>query len=89
MIARDRRVLKAITVTDRTVPNLSSEITPRYLRVPQAAVYVGLATKTIYRMAEERRIPFIRKGRTLLFDRVALDKWMQLGAVSPLSVWND
>jgi hypothetical protein len=34
-------------------------------------------------MAEERRIPFIRKGRTLLFDRIALDKWMQTSAVSP------
>jgi excisionase family DNA binding protein len=56
--------------------------------VPQAAIYDGLASKTLYRMAEERRIPFIRKGRTLLFDRIALDKWMQASAVSPLSLWN-
>jgi excisionase family DNA binding protein len=69
--------------------NSSPEITARYLRVPQAAIYVGLASKTLYRMAEERRIPFIRKGRTLLFDRLALDKWMQASAVSPLSLWND
>ena len=63
------------------------EIIPRYLRVRQAAIYIGLASKTVYRLAEERRIPFIRKGRTLLFDRLALDKWMQDSAVAPLSVW--
>ena len=66
----------------------SQEIIPRYLRVGQAAVYMGLASKTIYRLAEERRIPFIRKGRTLLFDRLALDKWMQDSSVTPLSVWD-
>jgi len=63
--------------------------TPRYLRIPQAASYLGLAPKTLYRLTEERRIPHIRKGRTLFFDRVALDRWMQAGTVNPLSVWEN
>jgi len=45
----------------------SQGINPRYLRIPQAATYLGLAPKTLYRLAEERRIPYIRKGRTLFF----------------------
>jgi len=65
----------------------SQEIIPRYIRIPQAASYLGLAAKTLYRLTEERRIPHIRKGRTIFFDRQALDKWMQAGAVNPLSVW--
>ena len=69
--------------------NTEQKIIPRYFRVPQAASYLGLAPKTLYRLAEEKRIPYIRKGRTIFFDRVALDKWMQTGAVSPLSAWNN
>ncbi len=64
-------------------------ITPRYLRVSQAASYLGLAPKTLYRFAEERRIPHIRKGRTIFFDRMALDKWMEDGLINPLSAWNN
>ena len=64
-------------------------ITPRYLRVPQAAVYLGYAVKTVYRLVEERRIPHIKKGRTVIFDRNVLDKWMQDGRINPLPVWNN
>ena len=67
----------------------TQDTTPRYLRVPQAASYLGLAPKTLYRLAEEKRIPHIRKGRTIFFDRVALDKWMQDGLINPLPVWNN
>jgi len=69
--------------------NTSTTITPRYLRVSQAAGYLGLAPKTLYRLAEERRIPHIKKGRTIFFDRMALDKWMQDGLINPLAVWNN
>jgi excisionase family DNA binding protein len=65
-----------------------AQISPRYLRISQAAAYLGFATKTLYRLAAEKKILHIRKGRTLFFDRVALDKWMQAGTVSPLPVWN-
>jgi len=64
-------------------------ITPRYLRVAQAASYLGLASKTLYRFAEERRIPCIRKGRTIFFDIITLDKWMEDGLINPLPVWNN
>ncbi len=64
-------------------------VTPRYLRVPQAAAYLGFAPKTLYRLVEEKRIPYIRKRRTLLFDKPALDKWMQADSVNPLRVWDD
>ncbi len=67
----------------------TQEITPRYLRVAEAARYLGLAPKTLYRYAEERRIPVIRKGRTIFFDRMDLDTWMQDGRITPLSVWNN
>ena len=68
--------------------NTSGEITPRYLRVPQAAVYIGYADSTVYRLVEEKRIPHIKKGRAIFFDRLKLDKWMQESAVDPLPAWD-
>jgi len=64
-------------------------ITPRYLRLPDAASYLGYKDKTVYKLVGEKRIPFIRKGRTLFFDKMALDKWMQDDQVTPLPVWNN
>jgi len=69
--------------------NTSNAITPRYLRLPDAASYLGYKHKTVYKLVSEKRIPFIRKGRTLFFDRMALDKWMQDDLVNPLPVWNN
>ena len=67
---------------DRTV-----DTTTRYLTIPQAAVYLGFSPKHLYRLVQERRIPFIRKGKMILFDKSALDQWMVEDTVPPLSVW--
>jgi len=69
--------------------DVTQGITPRYLRVAQAASYLGLAPKTLYRFAKERRIPSIKQGRTVFFDRNDLDKWMQDGRINPLPDWNN
>ena len=53
-------------------------ITPRLLNVAQTAAYLGLAEQTVRNRAYE--IPGRRKiGRRLLFDRVALDRWIDRG----------
>ena len=54
--------------------NTSKTITPRYLRLPDAASYLGYKEKTVYKLVGGKRIPHIRKGRTIFFDRMALDK---------------
>jgi len=51
------------------------DVTPRYLRVPQAAAYLGFAPKTLYRLVEEKRIPYIRKRRTVFQKVKGSNEW--------------
>ena len=59
-----------------------SNVLPRWLTVQQAAEYTGFAKGTLYNFVSERRIPVVKKGgRTLRFDRLKLDEWMERDAV--------
>jgi excisionase family DNA binding protein len=52
--------------------------TQRWIRISEAAVYLHVSRKTIYRWVEECRIPHIRPSKgIILFDRIALDKWLE------------
>jgi excisionase family DNA binding protein len=55
--------------------------TPRYFSVRHAARYLGRSEKALYHLVARRDIPFIKQGRRLIFDRLALEKWMQRGEV--------
>lgn len=52
-------------------------IAPRWLTIDEASTYTGFAKGTLYHMVSDRRIPFVKKGRSLRFDRAALDEWME------------
>lgn len=53
---------------------------PQYLDVGQVATMLHLRPKTIYNMVSQRRIPFRRAGRQLLFDAREIDAWTKSGA---------
>jgi excisionase family DNA binding protein len=53
----------------------------RFLNVGEAARYIGRTEKAVYRLVARRSIPFIKHGRRVHFDRLALDRWMARGAV--------
>ena len=53
-----------------------SSVPGRWLTIAQAADYTGYAKGTLYNFVGERRIPHVKKRRTLRFDRDALDRWM-------------
>lgn len=46
-----------------------------------AAAYLSLTKKALYHRVSRREIPFIKQGRRVLFDRYALDRWMEKKAV--------
>ena len=49
----------------------------RYLTVKQCASYVGRTEAAIYHLVALARIPHRRlPGKRLVFDRVAIDKWI-------------
>lgn len=67
--------------SDRRAFAQDSYDTPRYLGVGGAARYVSRSEKAVYHLVARREIPFIKQGRRLSFDRVALDRWMGSGVV--------
>jgi excisionase family DNA binding protein len=55
--------------------------TQRYLTIRDAATYLSLTERALYHRIDRRTVPFIKRGRRVWFDRVALDRWMRDGAV--------
>lgn len=52
-------------------------ITPRLLTPDQAAEYLGTTRGALLKLAQRRRIPFVRQGpKTLRFDVRQLDEWI-------------
>jgi excisionase family DNA binding protein len=45
------------------------------MNVKEAAEFLHLAPKSLYAFVSERRIPYRKAGRRLLFSREELDAW--------------
>jgi excisionase family DNA binding protein len=54
---------------------------PQYLTVDEVAAMLRCKTRTIYQMVSERRIPFRKAGKLLLFDSDEIDRWTQESAL--------
>ena len=67
--------------------NSDSAIERRLLTVQEAAQYTGLSVHTIYTMASQKRIPYVKVGRLVKFDRETLDKWIKQQTVMPVPKW--
>ncbi len=51
----------------------------RLISVADAAKYLGVQKSTIYSWAWRRKIPSVKMGRRLLFDREDLDRMIEAG----------
>ena len=47
-----------------------------YLNVQELSEYIHMSSSTIYKKSSQRKIPFIKVGKTLLFQRDAIDDWL-------------
>lgn len=51
---------------------------PKYLNIKEASQYLGFSVHTLYSWTRgQRRIPFIKKGGRVRFDRDELERWMK------------
>ncbi len=53
---------------DRTAPN-------EILTIDEVAAYLRLTPQTIYKWAQEKRIPAVKLGKEWRFRRSVIDKW--------------
>lgn len=52
---------------------------PEFLTIQQASELLNLAVPTIYGYVNKRTLPYIKKGKKLLFKREALIGWLEQG----------
>lgn len=57
----------------------------RLVSVQEVAAYLDLSEHTVYKMASQRRIPYIKVGRTNRFDLRQIDAWLSRNTVRPLA----
>ena len=56
----------------RSLPESGNEI----LTLEEVAAYLRLTPQTIYKWAQERRIPAVKLGKEWRFRRSILDRWL-------------
>jgi excisionase family DNA binding protein len=56
----------------KKVPELQRLITAK-----EASQYLSLSTDTVYRMASQKKLPYLKIGDRVLFDVKALDHWIE------------
>jgi excisionase family DNA binding protein len=56
----------------------------RLLTIREAAEYLGFSVHTIYGWTSQRRIPFVKMGGRLRFDKPTLDRWIEQFALAPI-----
>lgn len=61
--------------------SVNSAPAPRvYLTVAEVAELLRIRPRTVYQMVSQRRIPYRRAGRLLLFEESEIDRWTKEGA---------
>lgn len=49
----------------------------KLMRLEEVAKYLRLSVHTLYKMAEQRRIPALKAGKQWRFKKDEIDKWME------------
>jgi excisionase family DNA binding protein len=57
------------------------------LTVPQVAAYLGWSPATVYSLANKRRIPYVKVGRSLRFRRADIERLLIVHPSLDAEVW--
>lgn len=49
----------------------------KYLNLNEAANYLGISRSCLYKKTASHVIPFIKPGKKILFNREAIDQWLE------------
>ena len=61
----------------------------KYLDINELSEYLGIPKHTIYNWTSMKRIPYVKIGRTLRFDKSRIDSWLKERSVEPSKFFND
>ena len=69
-------------------PNRFTESGNRLMTIRDAAKYLATSVSTLYGWVYQRRIPFVKVGRALRFDRADLDRFIESNRVQAKGWYN-
>jgi len=52
-------------------------LTKRYVGIKELSEYIGVSSGTLYVWVCHRKIPFVKIGRLVKFDLLAVEKWLE------------
>ena len=55
----------------------------RYLSPQELSQYLGIAIQTVYEWTSQKRVPYIKMGRLVRFDRLEIDELMRTKKIEP------
>lgn len=61
------------------------ELAKKYVRIGDVATYLSLSPRTIRAYVLQKKIPYIKRNGTILFELSEIDQWVQAGRVSILT----
>lgn len=67
-----------------SVKNKVPQAIHHILNIQEASGYTGLSVHTLYTMVSQKRIPHIKLGRRVLFDKGLLDEWIAKNTIMPM-----
>ncbi len=50
----------------------------RYMNHREAAKYLGIDERKLYKLVAKEYIPYGKRGKSLIYDRVRLDDWVDI-----------
>jgi len=53
----------------------------RFFPLSWIVEYTGIPKNSIYQMTSKNRLPHIKRGRRLFFDKTKIDQWLEDGSV--------
>jgi excisionase family DNA binding protein len=56
--------------------NSAGQVVPLLLSIREAAIALGVCERTVWSLAKEQSLPYVRVGRRVLFSRATLEAWI-------------
>jgi len=71
-------------MTDSTQIGSNRAVGKRLLTTRETVEYLGLAEETVYKKARLRELPSVKVGRSLRFDLLALERYVEQHTIKTL-----
>lgn len=73
----EARILKLLeSINEKINQILFKENPDKLLTISEAASSLNISVSTLYKWVEHRKIPFIKAGRSIRFDKLKIDNWI-------------